>query len=351
VPLFTDCVPDLPEVLPRDRDRLAREVSDGLEYGSAPERVPALHKIEVAGDPARPGPARSCRIVAWNAERCRTPRAAAAMLAPLGAAAWLLTELDVGMARSGQSHTARELAKHWGAGFAFAVEFLELGLGGANEQEEHAGKENEVGYHGAAILSPHALERPAVVRLDTGGDWWDGQRGEKRVGGRIAVLATLEVAGTPVTLASVHLENHAGPERRDTQTAALLDAIDAYAPAQPALLGGDFNTHGLSLAALEDREQLARELRDDPNRLRSPIAHEPLFQRLERADFDVEQSNCVATSTQRTPDGRGSLHLDWFFTRGLETSAPAVVAALDPDTGETLSDHEALVVTIAPAPR
>jgi endonuclease/exonuclease/phosphatase family metal-dependent hydrolase len=350
VELSTDCVPDLSVVPKGERDRLAREAASGGAYAPAPGRVPALRQIEVAAGSASP-PTGACRIVAWNAERCRTPRAAAAMLAPLGAAAWLLTELDVGMARSGQAHTARRLAEHWGAGFAFAVEFLELGLGGATEQREHAGKQNEIGYHGAAILSPHELGRPALVRLDEGGDWWDGQRGEMRVGGRIALLATLEVAGTPITLASVHLENHAGPERRDAQTAALLEAIDVYAPARPVLIGGDFNTHGLSLAALEDREQLARELRDDPSRLRSPIAHEPLFDRLQRSGFDVAESNCVTTSTQRTPDGRGSLHLDWFFARGLETSAPEVVAALDPETGETLSDHEALVVTIAPSTR
>ena len=71
-------------------------------------------------------------------------------------------------------------------GYAFGVEFLELDLGDAREREWHAGQSNQLGLHGAAILSPHPLGRPALIRLESDGDWFDGRHGERRVGGRIA---------------------------------------------------------------------------------------------------------------------------------------------------------------------
>ena len=273
------------------------------------------------------------------------------MLRASGAEALLLSELDVGMARSQQRHTARELALRLGLGFAFGVEFLELGLGNAAERERSAGEENAVGYHGGAVASARPLERPVLVRLDAGGDWFDGRRGERRVGGRIAVLATLRVAGAPVTLASVHLESHGDPGLRDAQMAALLEALDAYAPGAPALIGGDVNTHSLGSKELEDRDALARALRADPSRLAEPVAYEPLFARLEDAGFERRACNAgLPTERRRGEEGsrRGTLRLDWFFARGLDCSAPEVLAALDPATGEALSDHEAIAVTIRP---
>ena len=175
-------------------------------------------RVEVAPPPAATrtlaGPA---RIAFWNAERGKDLDASAALLGALAADVLLLCELDLGMARSGQAHTTRELAERLGTGYAFAVEFLELGLGDAREQAWHAGEVNQAGLHGAAILSAFALERPAVIRLETDGDWFDGRHGERRVGGRIAVAATLAIDHTPVTLVSVHFESHGDPAQRASQ--------------------------------------------------------------------------------------------------------------------------------------
>ena len=143
--------------------------------------LPALRCVELAPPPAAAPALGAARVVAWNAERGRFPEAAARMLRASGAEALLLSELDVGMARSQQRHTARELALRLGLGFAFGVEFLELGLGNAAERERSAGEENAVGYHGGAVASARPLERPVLVRLDAGGDWFDGRRGERRV--------------------------------------------------------------------------------------------------------------------------------------------------------------------------
>ena len=51
-------------------------------------------------------------------------------------------------------------------------------------------------------------------------------------------------------------------------------------------------------------------------------------------------------TTCRGP-GDTAVHLDWFLTRGVEASDPAVIPAVD-GSGQFVSDHEALAVTITP---
>jgi endonuclease/exonuclease/phosphatase family metal-dependent hydrolase len=342
--LCTQTTPALPVLSAAEREALVRLPRSPAVHARLQASLPALHQVEVAPPPRlRPATA-PLRVVAWNLERGGDPEGAARRLGTTGADVLLLSELDLGMARSGQRHAVRELAGLLGMGFAYGVEFLELGLGNAEERARCADRTNAVGYHGGAIASAHPLERPALVRLDAGGDWFDGRRGERRVGGRIAVLATLRLSGVPVTLASLHLESHGDPGRRDAQVSALLEALDAYAPGAPALLAGDLNTHSLGVAELEDRAALARALRADPGRLARPFAHEPLFARLEAAGFEWRGCNAVDTSTQRTRTaeggGRGALHLDWLLARGLAAREAQVHEGTDPSTRAPLSDHE-----------
>jgi endonuclease/exonuclease/phosphatase family metal-dependent hydrolase len=341
---------ELPRLSPERRAEILELPATRASHARVLNEMPFLDVVEVdPGEPSLPAHIPSLRVVTWNAERCKALSPSARLLAATRADVFLLSEMDLGMARSAQLHTTRELARSLGCGYVFAVEFLELDLGGQDERDRHAGQENRIGYHGGAILSRGALRRPAVVRLETDGDWFDGERGERRVGGRIAVLASLCVAGTDVTLASVHLESHSGPKQRAEQLARLLTVLDDYAPGAPALIGGDLNTHTLSLEH-EDREQLRQALLEDPERFRRPVPHEPLFEVAERAGFDWRQCNRLDDSTQRRrePSARGIFKLDWYLTRGLSAREPEVIAALDPDSGAALSDHEAIALRIEP---
>jgi len=311
---------------------------------------PLFDRVELAPPPAAGTLAGPARIAFWNAERGKDLEASAALLGGLAADALLLCELDLGMARSGQVHTTRALAEHFGTGYAFAVEFLELGLGDAREQAWHAGEVNRAGLHGAAILSAFALERPAVIRLETTGDWFDGRHGERRVGGRIAVVATLMIDGVPVALVSVHFESHGDPAQRAAQMGRLIEAIDAYAPDQPVLIGGDLNTSTVS-------RDWARGTGVKPvlpaERVLDPVPFEPMFEVAAAHGYDWRACNALGVPTQRTrPDGTPAPPLgkiDWFLCRGLVASDPATLAAVDA-RGVAISDHEVLVVTIAPDP-
>lgn len=289
-------------------------------------------------------------IVFWNAERGKFPAESAALLSSLRADALLICELDIGMARSNQRHTARDLAERLGCGYAFAVEFIELGLGDRVEQALHRGEENAAGLHGAAILSQHGLVRPALIRLENDGAWYDGSRGERRIGGRIALLATLPVGDSSVTLVNVHLESHSDPLQRRAQATLLLDAIDRHVGDGAVLIGGDFNTSTVS-------RDWARGTGVKPvlplERVLDPVPYEPFFQVMAGAGYDWQDCNALGMPTQRTrPDGtpRPPLgKIDWFFSRGLEAHAPATVAAVD-SNGQAISDHEVLAVTVTVRP-
>jgi endonuclease/exonuclease/phosphatase family metal-dependent hydrolase len=333
------------------RAALLRLPPTGAAHAEALARHPALFdRVELAPPPAAKTLAGPARIAFWNAERGKDLDASAALLGGLAADVLLLCELDLGMARSGQAHTTRELAKRLRTGYAFAVEFLELGLGDAREQAWHAGQLNQAGLHGAAILSAVALERPAVIRLETTGDWFDGRHGERRVGGRIAVAATLTIGGTPVTVVSVHFESHGDPAQRAAQTRRLLEAIEAYAPGRPVLIGGDLNTSTVS-------RDWARGTGVKPvlpeERVLDPVPYEPMFEVAAAHGYDWRSCNALHVPTQRTrPDGTPAPPLgkiDWFLCRGLVASDPATLPAVDA-VGRAISDHEVLVVTIAPEP-
>ncbi|MDJ0867988.1 MAG: endonuclease/exonuclease/phosphatase family protein [Myxococcota bacterium] len=304
--------------------------------------------VELTPPPAPPSAAPAeLRVVAWNLERCKHVDATAALLARLRPDVALLSELDCGMARSGQLHTARALAGRLGYGYAYAVEFLELGLGDAGERERHAGQRNEIGYHGGAILSRLPLERPRVVRLERSGAWLDGARGERRVGARMALLADVALGAGRVRLAAVHLESHSDPAERTRQLCELLRALDEDG-APPALIGGDLNTFSLGAAELADRERLREAFAQDAERWTHPVPHEPLFAAARAAGYEWERCNELGTGSLRLDAGRGPFRIDWMLSRGLAAREPRVVDAVDPEGGSALSDHEALLVTVAP---
>ena len=331
-------------------DALARPISALLEEA---RRVPAtraehdrfvaalpcLHAIECVAPPKPVQLGNRIRIAAWNAERCKYLPESAALLAGIGADVVLLSELDVGMARSGNRHTARELARSLGSGYLFGVEYVELGLGDNREKAWHAGQSNEIGLHGNGILSKAALERPVVIHLDEGARWFAGAQAtaERRIGWRMAIGAEVMRGGAPLFVCSVHLESSTDPADRAAQCAVLLRAVEERVGGMPVVIAGDFNT-----AALPPADA------DDASWFRDPARFEPLFQLFADAGYDWRVSNRPAATERTRPDGTPEppfRKIDWVFSRGVKVERAFTLAATDLQ-GSAISDHDAIVIDI-----
>ena len=313
--------------------------------------MPFVDTVEVSPAPgSAPLLDRPVRVLSWNAERCRHVRPSADFLEQNRADICLLTEMDWGMARSGQAHTARDLAEQLGCGYVFAVEFLELDLGDEDERKKHSGETNGVGYHGGAILCRQAIERSKLVRLETSGDWFDGQLGQRRIGGRIALMVSVPVSGVDVTFVSTHLESHTDPRSRGAQMRTIFEAIESFSPGSPAVIGGDLNTFSLGHEQLKDRDLRAQALREDPKRLVNPVQYEPMFTIARDYGYEWKSCNHINEPTTRrslpSSTERGKSKIDWFFCRHLIAENPEVVSAINQEDNSALSDHEAIAITI-----
>ncbi len=306
-------------------DELARRLSSGLSClrateGRAP-RTPRCLKGWV-------------RVAAWNAQRGRRVDHAAALVRAGDADIVLLSEVDSGMARTKNADVAAGLAAALGDdyGYAYGVEFVELGLGDVEERDATGpAAHNARGLHGNAVVARTALADTVAVRLDDGTRWFGPSSPEPRLGGRMALLVTVELDGVPVRLASTHLENVADPAGRAAQFDVLLDALG---PGR-ALVGGDLNTFGTSFDEILDRSLTRRLHAAEPGRFVWPVGHEPLFAAAAERGFRWEAANLAAATTSHGP-----LKLDWLLTRGLEARAPAVLDA----TG--LSDHHLVTADV-----
>jgi endonuclease/exonuclease/phosphatase family metal-dependent hydrolase len=306
-------------------DDLAHSVAAGLT---------CLHTTDGRA-PRRPAELTGwARVVAWNVQRGRRLPEAAARLRASDADIALLSELDSGMARTGNEDVAAGLAAALGDeyGYTYGAEFVELGLGDHRERAgAGADDENARGLHGNAIVARTTLADPAVVRLDRGARWFGRDSPEPRLGGRMAVLATIVLNGTAVRVASTHLENWAGPVERAGQFETVLDALGPG----PALIGGDLNTFGTGFDEILDGPLVRRLHAADPERFLWPVAHEPLFAAAGARGFRWEAANLATPTTSHGP-----LKLDWLLTRDLEVRAPAVVDAAG------LSDHHLVAASV-----
>ena len=308
--------------------------------------VEALRLLETGGRAVstRTGP---LRVAYWNVQRFHHFDACCAVIRKMAPDVLLLGEIDIGMARTEQRHCLREAAAALGANYVFGTEFLELGLGDEDERHRHAGSRNDSGFHGNGILSSLRLESPALIRLETDGDWFDGGHGERRVGGRCAVAASIATGAGRIVFVSVHLESHSGPALRAEQMRRLFDAIDQLAPGKPVVIGGDLNTSTFTRTAVGRKLDAEAAVRKDPGRLVEPDRYEPLFEIARARGYEWKAANAPGP-TERAPAEQSAIlgHIDWFLARGVRAFDSVIVPAID-EQGNIISDHEMIMTTVA----
>lgn len=350
--LFTTTTQDLLPPSPEDREELLALPPTIGAHHAAMARLDVLRRVETGGKSATPAmPGNTAKISFWNAERLKYVSESTALQKKIDADIILLAEVDIGMARSSQRHTARDLAHETGMSFVYATEFVELGLGDARERAWHAGAVNSGGLHGGAILSRLPLTDPAVIRFPEAGDWFDGSRGERRIGGRIALVAKAMLGQQSVAFAAIHLESHGNPASRAVEIEAFIPTMVSYAGSDPILLGGDFNTNTTD-RDVPDWDTVRHRLESEtPGRLTHPEPYEPMFEVLRDKGFDWRSCNSPGATQRTRPDGTPKppfSRLDWLFCRDLVASHPASHRAVAPDGKTAISDHDALSVQITP---
>ena len=211
----------------------------------------------------------------------------------------LANELDSGCARSGERDTAAEIARALGMQYVFGLEFVEL-------------KDAAHGFHGNAIFSRWPILWAEVLRLPEQYNWYYDR--QKRIGGRNAVFAKLDVQG---------------------------QEVERVFPGIPVVLGGDLNTN-----TFDGRDKaVIRHLCDEPEELAAAIEmidrYEPLLQDCTAAGYAWREASGGAGCARRKPLPEGGcLHmkLDWLLPRGFTVHCSSVISTLTADCGFAAPD-------------
>jgi len=168
--------------------------------------LPNLDKIEIDNTISSGcswGANATLKVIGWNAERGthwdkfhKLIKENDDLNEPL---VILLNEMDIGMARSGNVHTARRLALQLGMNYAYGVEFLELTRGTEEEQKATKGDRDALSLHGNAILTKCILGDSMILRDPLPHTYYSDKahRGinaggfEVRLGGRMGLFARI----------------------------------------------------------------------------------------------------------------------------------------------------------------
>lgn len=288
----------------------------------------------------------------------------------------LLTETDLGMARTRNRNVAREIARELGLHYAFAPCYLNLSKGAGLEY--HAEGENELGLHGNAILSRYPLRNVRAIRLKNGFDKMAGR--EKRLGSQVAVVAEVEFPNNPIVAVSSHLDANSSQRHRAGQIRDILRGLDTRLP---VVIGGDWNTTtynssrplyaipGFWLRVFMGVDNVIN------NHYLRPYNwfERELFRSLEQSGFDYRACNSIGERTGgydaaclktrrslgewvpswcfafmrwalRNHGGRCPLKIDWFATRGVHACDPVVLHEFR-ECDAPLSDHDPIGVDVA----
>jgi endonuclease/exonuclease/phosphatase family metal-dependent hydrolase len=191
------------------------------------------------------------RVVSWNINRGSCFDLILAFLASMDADLILLQECDLNARRSGFRNVARELAQRLKMKYIFGTEFVELSQGNGKL----------AALHGQATLSRLELNNPRILRFRNQTNFWKPRWFlpsigplQRRLGGRMALVAEIVVNERTVAIYNLHLESRNSEDLRCRQLCELLGDAQKYGADIPVILGGDFNfdvTQGKAVAAIE----------------------------------------------------------------------------------------------------
>ena len=175
----------------------------------------------------------------------------------------LLNEVDVGLKRTNYKNIADELASAMNAGYAYAVEFVEVDPS-LVEPERNKQGERFSNFHGNAILSKYPIRRAWSIRLPIFYDWFKKEKErityiekirreaakstvkehvftEVRRGSRVALIVEIELPNRQIiNVVSTHLEDRTNPKNREAQMQYILSRLEQIDT--PVIMAGDMNS-------------------------------------------------------------------------------------------------------------
>jgi endonuclease/exonuclease/phosphatase family metal-dependent hydrolase len=183
-------------------------------------------------------PPGSLRIVDWNIDRGLQLSAVIDFLASTDADILILQEVDLNARRTQRLNVAEEIARKLHMDYVFGREFQEL----------VQGSKNSPAYHGQAILARWPISNPRLIRFARQSHFWQPhwfvpriEPFQERLGGRIALVADINVAGSKLVTYNLHLESRGHDDLRLSQVEEVLSDAARHDLQCPVLVAGDFN--------------------------------------------------------------------------------------------------------------
>lgn len=229
---------------------------------------------------------KSLRIVDWNIDRGQQLQGVTDFLVYLNADILMLQEVDLNARRTHLLNIAETIARKLEMNYVFGREFQEL----------VQGSKESPAYHGQATLSKWPIAKPRLIRFSRQSHFWQPhwflpniEPFQERLGGRMALVAQINVAGSKVVTYNLHLESRGSDALRISQLGEVLSDATCSDAECPVIVAGDLNLDA---------------------------SREPVARALARAGFQ----DAVACSRTPTTPAHGLFEsrrrIDWAFVRG-----------------------------------
>jgi endonuclease/exonuclease/phosphatase family metal-dependent hydrolase len=183
-------------------------------------------------------PPSSLRVVNWNIDRGQQLKGVIDFLAGTNADILILQEVDLNARRTHHLNIAEEIARRLQMNYVFGREFQEL----------VQGSQINPAYQGQAIFSKWPISGSRLIRFSRQSNFWKPhwfvprlQPFQERLGGRIALITDVNVAGSKVTIYNLHLESKGDDDLRLAQMQEVLSDAASQDPQRPLIVAGDFN--------------------------------------------------------------------------------------------------------------
>jgi endonuclease/exonuclease/phosphatase family metal-dependent hydrolase len=228
-------------------------------------------------------PPSTIRVVDWNIDRGLRLSEILDFLGGTNADILILQEVDINAKRTHRLNIAQEIARSLKMNYVFGREFEEL----------TQGSKASPAYHGQAILSRWPVSNPRLIRFKKQSNFWQPhwflpqiEPFQERLGGRIALVADIDIAGLKIVSYNLHLESRGSDELRLSQLDEVLGDAAKPDPNSLLVIAGDFNLDASKYGSLV------------------------------RAGFNEAVPTARVASTPPRGLLEGGRHIDWAFVRG-----------------------------------